>query len=301
LNVVGTRTENVRTAMNQTAVASGEAMKGLAVWAQGFGVHGEQGMRNGFDGYSVNSGGLAVGVDTRFIKQMRTGAAFSYGRTWIDADDLTKGNTTDINSYMGSIYTTYEGKPWYVDGTVAFGVHDYDSVRKLTVVVPQTLNGNHKGYQTTVKVGGGYPLAVSKAVVTPMASMTYSNLSENGYTETGGTAALNVESKTTNSYRSAIGAKVATTFEVEGKSVTPEARAMWMHEFGNNQDTVAKFANGGATFSSPSDTVNRESINMGLGLNVDLKNNMSISATYDAELKDKYVGHTGTVAVRAEF
>ncbi|MBF0094292.1 MAG: autotransporter domain-containing protein, partial [Alphaproteobacteria bacterium] len=300
VNVVGTRTETVRLASNGSGVASGEAMRGLGVWAQGFGVYGNQDKRNGYDGYDVATGGLALGADTRFFKNMRTGVSFSYARSGIDATDTTAGNTTDINSYIGSIYTTYEGKPWYLDGVVSFGMHDYDTTRKIAALT-QTINGDHKGYQTTVKLGGGYPIQVKKAVVTPLASFTYSNLSEGSYTETGGSAALVVDSKSTHSYRSGLGAKIATTFDVKGKAVTPEARAVWSHEFGDNQDTTAKFAGGGAYFTSKADTPARESVNLGVGLNVDLKNNISLSATYDAELKDKYLGHTGTVQVRAEF
>jgi outer membrane autotransporter protein len=307
LNVVGQRNDNVRTAQNGgRGINSGEALKGLGIWGEGFGAFGDQGTRLGVDGYSATTGGVAMGVDAKVATAVRAGVAFSYARTTVDGKGTNASNTTDIDSYQGTLYASYTGKPWYVNGAVAVGLHQYDSSRVVAFTgFSDTAKGSHDGMQYTAKVDAGYPIALGKAVVTPVAGVTYSYLTQDSFTETStSSAALAVDKQNNTSIKSQLGAKVSTTYNVGTNTLTPELRASWLHEFKDEAvDTIARYAGapGGTSFTTAGLKPATESAVIGLGATLATKNNLSLSANYDAEIRDEYIGHTGTLQVRTEF
>jgi len=65
--------------------------------------------------------------------------------------------------------------------------------------------------------------------------------------------------------------------------------------------TTATFVGGGAAFTTRSDKPSATSYNLGVGMTFISPSDTSVDVSYDAELKDKYVGHTGAVRLRMAF
>jgi outer membrane autotransporter protein len=305
--VTGRSSQTLLASTNGTGISSGEALKGMGFWAQGFGSSGSQGTISGQAGYDAATGGVALGADAKVSDSVRVGIAGSWATTQVDnkvgAGGIS-GNGTSIDSYQGTLYATYMGKPWYVNGAFSGTVHNYDTTRKVAFgAFTDTVKGSHDGTQYTVKVDGGYPVAVGKAVVTPFAGVTYSNLNQDAYTETSANGAgLTINSVSFDSYKSQLGAKVSTTLEAYGRNFVPELRASWVHEFNNKAvDTTAAFAAGGSTFVTPGVKPGAEAAVIGVGATIVGKSNIALTANYDAELRDSFVGHTGSLQLRADF
>jgi outer membrane autotransporter protein len=310
LGTIQVRTDSVRAAAADTGtgtgISSGEALRGLGVWGQGFGSAATQDRRQDVDGYSADTYGLAFGVDARVLDPVRVGVSFAYARTNVSDSGSRDGSGQKINSYIGSIYGTYTANSWYVDGALTYGHHDYDSTRvvNFTGAPVQVAKASFGGEQYGAKAEFGYPLSVGPAVVTPLASLAYNRLNQDGYTETGAAGAnLTVGSSSTDSVRSGLGAKVSTTIAQAGEwNIKPNARAMWLHEFnGSAPDQTSTFVAGGSSFTTSGITVAQEHFNLGVGLDVASVRNTTVSAKYDADLSDRYVSHTGSLQVRTEF
>lgn len=310
LGTIQARTDSVRAAAADmdggTGISSGESLKGLGVWAQGFGSAATQDRRQDVDGYSADTFGLAFGADARVLDPVRVGLSFAYARTNVDDTGSRDGSGQKINSYIGSLYGTYTANSWYVDGALTYGRHDYDATRvvNFTGATPQVAKASFAGQQYGAKAEFGYPLSVGPAVVTPLASLAYNRLNQDGYTETGAAGAnLTVGSSATDSVRSGLGGKVSTTIAQAGEwNIKPNARAVWLHEFnGSAPDQTSTFVAGGSSFTTSGIKVAQEHFNLGVGLDVASVRNTTVSAKYDADLSDRYVSHTGSLQVRTEF
>jgi outer membrane autotransporter protein len=307
LGTIQVRTDSVRMASaDQTGISSGESLKGVGVWGQGFGSTASQDRRQDVDGYTSNTYGLAFGADAQLLDPVRVGVSFAYARTLVDDSGSRDGSGQKINSYIGSLYGTYTAKRWYMDGALTYGQHEYDSTRlvNFTGATAQTAKASFSGQQYGAKTEFGYPVSVGKTVVTPLASLAYNHLNQDGYSETGATGAnLTVTGSSTDSIRSGLGGKVSTTVAQAGEwNIKPNARAMWQHEFNASApDQTSTFVAGGSAFTTSGIQVAQEHFNLGIGLDVASVRNTTVSAKYDVDLSDRYVSHTGSMQVRTEF
>ncbi|GAB3130036.1 autotransporter family protein [Novispirillum itersonii] len=307
LSTIQGRTDAVRVASSETGtgVSSGETLKGLGVWGQGFGSTASQKERNDVWGYDADTYGLAFGTDFKVIDPLRAGLSFAYAKTAVDSTGVRSGSGQDIDSYITSLYGTYSGKGWYVDGTLTYGIHKYDAKRHVAIpgAPTQTLNADYSGQQYGAKAEVGAPLAVGPAVITPLASLAYNNLKQDSYRETGDAAALEVGSSSTDSIRSGLGAKVSAKVATIGNwEISPNGRAVWYHEFNQSSpEQTSSYAAGGASFTTPGTDIATEHFNISLGLDVASVRNTTFSARYDADLADKYISHSASLQMRTEF
>ncbi|APD13364.1 autotransporter domain-containing protein [Pandoraea pulmonicola] len=308
LGVVNAHVNDLRLAQaGGTGVATGDSGAQWSVWGQAFGGHASQSQRDGVDGYSANYGGLLVGADRAFGDHWRAGGAFQFSRTNINNDGSTSGNSTGVNGYGLIGYAAYTGEPWYVNLSGSVVLQRYDTKRFVTMQgFSGTANGNFNGQQYVASAEFGWPLALGRAVVTPLASVTYSYLNQNSYTETGGNGtALTVGSAGASSVRSALGAKFAVPFETSAGTWVPELSVRWVHEYNRTrQATSASFAAdplGQTGFTSVGATPVSNLADVALGLTLVRSNNLSASIRYDLQAGSGFVSHTGIVRVQQRF
>jgi outer membrane autotransporter protein len=137
-------------------------------------------------------------------------------------------------------------------------------------------------------------------VITPVASLTYSRLHQDSYTErSSGAMALDVDSQDNDSIVSGLGLKglvpIATDTVVEG-------RALWLHEFGDDAQVVtANFAAGGGTFTAAGPGVGRDSADLGVGVLAQIGFNSTFQINYDANVREDYLAHVGSARVDIHF
>ncbi|HVY07005.1 MAG TPA: autotransporter domain-containing protein [Burkholderiales bacterium] len=308
-SVIGQRVAdtNLAAAYGTSGVSTGENDGSRAGWVQGFGFYGQQDQRNGVDGYTASTGGIAVGADTAIGagNTTRVGIALSYASSEIDDDGVNDGNTTKVDSYQATLYGSYAMPTWYVNGALGLGLHKYDTLRIVTVgAVRDNATANHDGTQYSARVEGGLPMKLGNNMLVPVASLQYSHLDQEAYTEssTAGTA-LAVDKSRTDSIRSGLGAKMIFDMSEPDSRMAVELRAIWLHEFGDtSQDSTAKFAAGGTSFTTSGADIGRDSANLGIGMRFTSANGrQQVLVSYDAEIRDQYIGHTAMLQARQEF
>lgn len=299
-SVIGVHQDQVRLA-SKSGVSSGESAKDVGFWMQGFGFKGEQNQRGGVDGYSASTGGFIFGADSGIGNgDLRLGAALAYGTTTVDGQGVTTANRTNINSYQGTVYGSWDAGNWYADAALGYGQHQYNT-KRYVALAGANMSGDHDADQYSAKLGLGYPLAMGRVIVTPLAAVSYVHLNQAGYSESDATnsgAALIIGNTKTDSVRSGLGAKVALPLSAGTVKTAVEARALWNHEFADtNQDIAARFA-AGTSFTTNGVSQARDSANLGLGLNMNSDNGQTFSVNYDAEVRSSYTGHTASIKFR---
>jgi len=313
LGIVDTRlleshftSQRVDVGANKTGISSGDkVLNGKGIWVQGFGYGGTQDSGKVYDGYSSSATGMAFGADRLFgdSQSLRIGGVFSYARGNVDNSGFTDVDRININSYLVAAYSSLAMDDWYINSALGVGRNTYDSSRQA---LGRIAEGSHDSWLVTAKVDAGWPLALNEDITfVPVASLNYSRIDESAYAEKGSIIALKLDDRTTNSLRSGLGGKMLYSIQQEDWNAALELRALYNHEFGKTaQGSTAQFVVGGDSFSSPGMKPIRDGVVLGgsVRLTGDEENDqISLLASYDADLRDKYFGQSLSMTLRYDF
>ena len=270
-----------------------------AMWGQAFGAGLDQDERANVDGYETHIYGAVAGVDNWINGNTRLGVAGGYGNTSIDGTDDTVKNKTDIDSYLGILYGAHKGNGWYFSGRAGYAWHDYSTSRFLTVPVADKATGGHTGNQYMASGEIGAPLYFMGGALTPVASLTWSQLDQDGYTERSNAGmGLTIASQENTSLSSGLGAKALIPVAI---GTLLEGRAIWYHEFEDTNQQVTAAFGGGPNFNATGPGVGRDTAAVGVGLFAYAETGVSFQINYDALLRQDFIGHTGSGRLKVEF
>ena len=322
LDVVGAHLDGIRLAQNESVgtvgsgagssasttsgVATGEASAANGVWGQVFGGHASQSASSQVDGYSANFGGLMLGYDRTLTDAWHTGGVFSYANTAVNNTGDTAGNTTRINSYGLMAYGGYTAAYWYANLSGGVVLQRYNGERQVDFTgFSGQAGSSYGGTQYVMRGEVGVPLNVGPITVTPLASLTYSYLHQNNYTENGGNgAALAVGSANLASVKSDLGAKFARAFQTSYGMIQPELMLAWRHEYDHARTvTAAAYAAdiSGTSFTTLGASPVSDLADLSLGVTLLRANNLSLTARYELEAGKGYVSNAGVLKAQQLF
>lgn len=289
--------------IGSSANLANDKPKGAGIWFQGFGFTGTQEKRQSIDGYASSATGMAFGADRPYSERLRLGGAFSYAYGNVDGLGATDNHRININSYLATIYSSWAGDAWYLNGSLGVGRHIFNSNRTN---VGLTAHGTHAGWQTTAKVDAGWPISISdNSTFVPVTSLAYSRLSEAGYSEKGSVIALKLKDRNTDSLRSGLGGKFMYLIQENDWIADIELRALWNHEFGDlSPNSTAQFVAGGNQFTSPGIKTTRDDFTLGSSLRLtgsEENDDISLLFSYDANQRAQFISHSLIMQLRYEF
>jgi len=302
-NATGNQVSKRLASLRSSGVATGDPMATSHLWVEGFGSSIDQDNRNGQYGYDATSGGVTFGVDSDMVLEgVTTGASFSYAQSSVDSKSVSNAST-DINSYIGTLYgSKVMDDGLFINGQLGFGYNDYETERTVSGV--GQAKGDTNGWQATAKVEAGKDFAMDAITLTPLASLQYTYVDIDGYTETGaGGANLTVNPDAMSTVDAAVGGQIAYAYPLRnGGSLVPSAHAKYVYRMGDTAlDTTSRFTGGGAAFSTGGVKADRSSVNLGAGLLLTTVGGTDLSLNYDADIRSNLIGHSGQVKARWAF
>lgn len=306
LNSVITHLGDVRSPSGQTAttgVSSGDSYKDDAFWIKGFGSYLDQDNRGGVDGYTAATGGTAIGWDWPLAQDWRFGLGGGYAYSAVDSDGV--GNAeTDVHSIQGTAYASTTQDPWYVDMAFSFVWNLYDASRDIAISsINRQATADYDGQQYVTYIGGGYVNKVDAWEITPLASLQWTHLEVDSYTEDGaGSLNLNVSAQDYDVLQSGLGLKLAYPMTVDAGALTPSISGKWLYDFiGDAVQTSSTFTGGGAAFTTNGFDPAQHSFDIGAELKLVTHGDWTLVANYDLELKEDFTGHSGVLTGRYQF
>lgn len=236
-------------------------------WLKGSGSFGEQDAANALGGYDSRILGTMIGYDTPLAPDTRVGLGAGYARSSIEGK--TFDTSIDTDSYRATAYIGHENGPWFANGSASIGWNEYSGRRHILFTgVDRTADAEYDGQDYTAFVSTGYHLPVQKFTITPLASLQYSHIDLDGYTETGaGDINLNVDSQDYNFLESGLGVKVEHGFNYSNKmTLVPDVHFKWLHEFNNpTLQNTASFVAGSPSFTTAELQTPDNTYNVGIG------------------------------------
>lgn len=310
LNVVGARVSSVQLARangGQSGIAAGDDAADSAVWGQVFNGWVNQGTTDQMSGYKANYSGLVIGADRNITDEVLLGGAVSYTSTNVKGQDNASGSNSYVNSWGLTAYASYKAQDWYT-GLYATTVNqNYRTQRQIDFTgYTGIANGKFDGQQYALKGEFGYPLALTQATtLTPLATLSYSYMRQDGYTETNGNgAALRVEGSNSDTLKSGLGAKLETTQATPWGDVVPYIQVLWGHQYDNKAtDVTASYAAAvnETSFVTRGSTPEKDSVDVNVGATLLQSDTTSISAYYDISAAQDYTNQSISLRLRKLF
>jgi len=238
------------------------------MWVKGFGYSGNQDAEDGFTEYTAKTIGGMLAYDMPINLETRAGLGIGYGQTTIEGK--TFDADTDFDTYQATAYIGHDSGPWFINGDLSFGWNEYSSRRHM--VFPgfdRTANADYSGQTYTAFANTGYHLPLASFTFTPLASMQYSRVDVDSYTETGaGDVNLKVDSQSYDILESGLGMKVERAFTYSGGSLVPEVHVKWLHKIINPEieQTAAYAVPGSTSFTKNGLKTADDTFNAGAGL-----------------------------------
>ena len=232
------------------------------------------------------AGNATAGVSFRMTSNLAAGVLFDYNHT--DAKTDTQGSHVKVDSYSPGLFATYFKKGFYVNGLFTFGYNNYSDNRAISFGgANSNATSSPNGQQYAANLSAGYDFHPDPHwVVGPTASLGYTHLDIDSFTETGsGPADLAVDSQSADSLRARIGGHVL--YQVHAGSILfqPNLSLSYQHEFLDddfNLDSQLDIP-GTPGFATQGTNSGRDTGLISLGLTATLDNSMSLYLDYLAE------------------
>lgn len=290
-----------------TGMAAGDIAHGVSTWGQVFGQHSDQGERDNIAGYTANTWGGALGLDSRNVSDKSVvGLAFSYGRTTANSDN-SNSTDTNVDSYQFSLYGDYDiAKDTYLNGMAGYTWGNADETRhNVGGVSGLTAHGNYNTKQFSAQAEVGHNYTTSQGMVlTPNLLAHWVNWNPDSYTETGaGGANLKVNGNTLNKFELGAGLKAGWSVKnADGSWLKPQLRAGYRYDLNNDRiEDTAQFTGGGGAFSVPGPAPARSTLDLGASLKFLTTNNWDFTASYDFNWKSDYTSSSGFLRATYRF
>ena len=246
-------------------------------------------------GFHFSAGGITAGLDYRFMENLIAGFDLGYTRTVSHLGG--SGGEVGVDSLNCGIYGTYFGKNCYLNAASGYSYNFYDLERNLVFGgLDRKAKADTGGKQWDLFLGTGYDFRLRQLTTGPTASLKYSRLRIDSFSETGADALnLDISGQSAESLQSGLGWRVEYELKFGKKALLlPQARVSYQHEFLNNSRSIeARLAQGGDVFQVTTDKPSRNFALLGLGLAAKLRESVSLDFGYEAQVgQNNYIAHS---------
>ena len=256
------------------------------------------GLANGA-GINLDTGGVTAGVDYRFTEHFAAGISLGYMNT---TAGLANGGGVDVHGGRIGAYATWFNGGLHFDATVPGGFNSYFTRRATPGNTAAT--ASPEGSEVSFLFAAGRDWTWKGLTIGPTASVQYTHTHLDGFTERGPFAPLRVAAQDSESLRSALGIRASFEKKVGRRTIRPEVRAAWQHEYGDvSHSLTSSFATlGGVPFTVTGPATGRDSLLLGAGFTVQWNDRFATYAFYDGELaRTNYRSNSVSVGFRYQF
>lgn len=271
-----------------------------AVWARAVGVWGETDGDAGSSGTDFDLVGGIVGVDHVFTQTLLAGLAAQWSTTDIDFNGLP--DNAEVDSLEVGAYASWGDTRLYLNTNASFIWHDIEVNR---FGIGTQAQGDYDGTTISAYAEAGKIFETQSGFrIQPLVALSFAHLETDGYSETGTGTLLNVFESDFDTLKSMLGARFAYPVQLDsGRKLVPEARAVWAHEFLDDQSSFLATIQGGLPTPSliVGEEYSRDTLIVGTGVTAPISEQTTLFVDYDAGLNDDITTHTVSAGFRTRW
>ena len=267
------------------APAAPPAAPPLVFWAQAIGAWGHIDRDGNAHDVSRSLGGVFTGVDRMFGPDWRAGIAAGYTGSTLRIN--TVGSSADIDTAHLAAYAGRAYGPWNVRTGAVLSFSSVGAAR--SIAIPGFADATRAGFDAqTAQLFGevGYAVAFGRIALEPFGGLAWTSLHTDGFTETGGAAALSGAAREDNTGFTTLGLRASTVYLMpNGMTVAPHGSLAWQHAFGDVAPTASlAFVAGSAPFTIAGAPIARDAALVDAGFDVLLTPRATFGLSYVGEL-----------------
>jgi len=234
--------------------------------------------------------GMIAGIDTHF-GAWRVGAAFAHNKGDISVN--SRGSTADTKS---STVLVYAGGGWAglkVNVGASYGWVDVDGDRFVNFPgFSDRTSGKYDGKIASAFGELSYAARFGGFTAEPFAGVNYVHLKTDGFTETGGAAALSVAREKREVTFTTLGLRVGTDMPVgNGAVITPQVSAAWQHGFGDTEADGRHVLGTGAAFGVQGLPIAKDNLALEAGLQASILPGGTLGVSYVGTIANGWNDH----------
>ncbi len=289
-SAVGTRLSGGSVASTNQGMSSGDALDGVAVWAQGMANKAKLSKNKHSKGFDSDTYGTALGVEKQLNRATKMGIGYAYSKTDIDSFK----RKTKVKTHTALVYGEYKPSNWYMNAVASYGWSDYKENKIFGL--QEKYDVEALGLQAMT----GYDIYMTPdTVLTPEAGLRYVHIKNKAYTSS---MDERIKSENSDIVTGVIGAKFRKTYALDnGVSLMPELRAAVTYDISHDNSKTTVTMINGAGYEIEGKALNRYGMEVGAGVTAELNDNVDLSLGYEGKFRKDYQDHTGLVNAKYKF
>lgn len=270
------------------------------LWGQVLGSYGKTGSDGNAAGSTHRVGGFVVGADGILDNGIKLGAAAGFTETRAQATGGAQSATTA--SPFAALYGGYATGPLSLQLGAVYAVSSTKSRRSVNFLgFSDMLTGDAQGAVLQGYGELGYRIALNQSLgavtlrhLEPFVGASYTRLSNDGFRERGGPAALTSFARTANLGDVTLGMKGEVSLEI-GLAAPLSLRGMlgYRNAFGDVTPTSLFAFGSGPRFKSAGIPLDRHALVAETGLDLRLSQNLTLAVSYSGQYGERNREHAG--------
>lgn len=281
------------------------------VWAAGYGgqtnANGDA-LGVGSHDRSVSDVGFATGLDYRVTPYTVAGFALSGGATRYGLSEGLGSGRSDM--FQAAIYSTTRVDAAYVSAAIAYGFHQFNTDRFVTVAGADHLAADFSANDIGGRLEGGYRFAIpsmgwpGQSGLIPYAAVQVQAFRTPSYSETAlsgaSVFALSYDARTITTTRTELGTWLDWSMPIDyGTRLTLLGRAAWAHDNWSAPNITAGFqALPGSIFVVTGAAPATDLALVSAGVEIGFRNGFSVGARFDGEFAENSTKYSGMGRLR---
>jgi outer membrane autotransporter protein len=268
------------------------------VWLQALGYGGT--LDRDYDAMKYATQGLVLGMDWAFDEEWRFGMMGGKSQTRLDSRDLDD----DLDSWHLGAYALRLSGPMSLRLGASYSDHDGSTQRQVAFnAFSDRPRGRYDASTQQAFAEVGYNLGRANINIEPFAGLGYQRYQRNGYTEQGGSAALQVDDQFQNNLSSTLGLRLAKLNTLDnGMRLTPRFSASWKHLYGEaSTETRQRLITGSRKYTVAGAPLDRDSLNLDVALELSLSPRHTLGVGYNGTVGSDSRSHGVTGQWRMAF
>ena len=259
------------------------------IWATPTGRYATWNSHGGYYGYDLGNVGIVLGKSWQLGHCRHVGFAVGYDYANLDMRGINQND--EIQALNFAVYGGYNTQDTFFDYQIGFGKNWHDTTR----------NFGTAHYDDNV-LSASAMLGRNCGVFLPSLGVDVVQVWTPVFEESGGIFALRTAKSDYSSIELPIGFRLTKTYTKSCRTLTPELRAFWVPQLGDQNSSVTTlFASGSPNFLVDSGDFGWQHLRLGVGLTAKFNHCWSGSVNYDTALYEGTTRQTLSASLTAKF
>jgi outer membrane autotransporter protein len=267
---------------NGAGMAERRVSDTAAFWGRGIGSWGHWDSDGNAARMDRSIGGIILGGDALVSDNARLGLMGGYSRSRLDVDDRASSGTVD--TYTLGAYAGGEWGDVSLRGGASHSWHSLATGRAVAFTgFSDSLSASYNARTFQGFGEAAYGIDAGSARLEPFASLAHVNLSTDGFTESGGAAALTASGDVVSATFATLGLRAETVVELGEMDAALRAMAGYRHAFGDTPRATLGFASGGNAFAVAGVPIARDALVLDAGFDLNITENAALGLSYNGQ------------------